>query len=282
MKARAIDSTAGAFVLLAATAVAALSVILGAQFVFGRILENPGVAAWSPVLLESLFTIAVFGILGGIAGLAVRRFGGRAGAGPAAPVSAGVGVVAGAAGLGIAIALSALAGVAHAGEGGGAGALLLAGAVVTLIQTGAEELYFRGWLQPHLESGWGRWPGLAVTALAFAALHFVSGTFEWLSFVNLVLAGLWFGLLAQRSGGLALPIGAHFGWNWAEEMLFGATPNPGVSSFGTVFDWDLTGSPLWGGSGEGLNASLSASFVLIALVIVAASWRGFSSPGRRG
>ncbi|WP_213981486.1 type II CAAX endopeptidase family protein [Sphingomonas sp. dw_22] len=282
MKARAIDSTAGAFVLLAATAVAALSVILGAQFVFGRILENPGVAAWSPVLLESLFTIAVFGILGGIAGLAVRRFGGRAGAGPAAAVSAGVGVVAGAAGLGIAIALSALAGVAHAGEGGGAGALLLAGAVVTLIQTGAEELYFRGWLQPHLESGWGRWPGLAVTALAFAALHFVSGAFEWLSFVNLVLAGLWFGLLAQRSGGLALPIGAHFGWNWAEEMLFGATPNPGVSSFGTVFDWDLTGSPLWGGSSEGLNASLSASFVLIALVIVAASWRGFSSPGRRG
>ncbi len=282
MKARAIDSTAGAFVLLAATAVAALSVILGAQFVFGRILENPGVAAWSPVLLESLFTIAVFGILGGIAGLAVRRFGGRAGAGPAAPVSAGVGVVAGAAGLGIAIALSALAGVAHAGEGGGAGALLLAGAVVTLIQTGAEELYFRGWLQPHLESGWGRWPGLAVTALAFAALHFVSGAFEWLSFVNLVLAGLWFGLLAQRSGGLALPIGAHFGWNWAEEMLFGATPNPGVSSFGTLFDWDLTGSPLWGGSGEGLNASLSASFVLIALVIVVASWRGFSSPGRRG
>lgn len=276
------NSAGGAFVLLAATAIAALSVILGAQFVFGRILENPDVAAWSPALLESLFTVAVFGILALIAGLAIRFFGGRAGPGPMAALSAGAGLAAGIVGLGLAIALSALAGAAQAGQGAGIGAMLLAGAFVTLVQTGAEELYFRGWLQPHLEQGWGRWPGLAVTALAFAALHFVSGEFVWLSFVNLVLAGLWFGLLAQRSGGLALPIGAHFGWNWAEEMLFGATPNPGVSSFGTVFDWDLAGSPLWGGSSEGLNASLSASFVLIALVVASASWGGFSSPARRG
>lgn len=276
------NSAGGAAVLLAATAVAALAVILGAQFAFGRILENPGVAAWSPVLLESLFTLAVFGILALIAWLAIRRFGGRAGAGPMAALSAGAGLAAGILGLGIAIALSALAGAARTGEGAGFGALLLAGVLVTLVQTGAEEIYFRGWLQPHLEAGWGRWPGLAVTALAFAALHFVSGTFAPLSFVNLALAGLWFGLLAERSGGLALPIGAHFGWNWAEEMLFGATPNPGVSNFGTVFDWELVGSPLWGGSGEGLNASLSATFVLLALVIAAASWAGFSSPGRRG
>ncbi|MET0308975.1 MAG: CPBP family intramembrane glutamic endopeptidase [Sphingomonas sp.] len=275
MKASAMNPAAGAFVVLGAAAAAGLAIILGAQFIFGRILEVPSIAALSPVLLESVFTITVFGLLALVAGLAIRLSGDRIAIGPAAPLSVVAGVAAGICGLGIAIALSAVAGAVHAGQGAGFGLLLLAGTGVTLLQTSAEELYFRGWLQPRLQGGWGRWPGLAVTSLAFSALHFVSGDFDMFSFVNLTLAGVWFGLLAERSGGLALPIGAHFGWNWAEEMLFGATPNPGVSNFGTVFDWDLTGAANWGGSAAGLNASLSATFVLLALVVVSASWRGW-------
>ena len=54
------------------------------------------------------------------------------------------------------------------------------------------------------------------TAVAFAALHFVNGSFNPMSLLTMTLAGLFFGLLAEKSGGLALPIGAHFGWNWAE------------------------------------------------------------------
>jgi membrane protease YdiL (CAAX protease family) len=284
VRANGINSPTGALVLLVAAAIGALAVILGAQAGFARVLEIATIAAWDPVLLESLFNIIVFGLLGLIAGVAIWLVGGRATPGPAAPLSVAMGIVGGAAGLGVAIALSALAGTAQHGQGlTGGVTLLLAGAVLTLVQTGAEELYFRGWLQPHLEAGWGPWPGLVVTAAAFAGLHFVSDPFEAVSFGNLVLAGLWFGLLAQRSGGLALPIGAHFGWNWAEEMLFGATPNPGVSAFGTIFDWDLTGASLWGGSSSGLNASLSATFVLLAFVVVTASWDGrINWPGRRG
>jgi membrane protease YdiL (CAAX protease family) len=278
------NSAVTAAVVLGSAAMAALAIILGGQAVFGRILEVPSIAALSPVLLESLFTIVVFGLLALVAGLGIRLFGGGVSLGHAAALSGALGLVAGIIGLGVAIALSAVAGVVHSGQGAGVGLLLLGGSAVTLLQTGAEELFFRGWIQPKLQLGWGRWPGLAVTALAFSALHFVSGDFDMFSFVNLTLAGLWFGLLAERSGGLALPIGAHFGWNWAEEMLFGATPNPGVSNFGTIFDWDLAGASNWGGSAAGLNASLSATFALLALIAVSASWRGWtpSSPARRG
>jgi len=46
-----------------------------------------------------------------------------------------------------------------------------------------------------------------------------------------------------------------------------------VGSFGAIFDFDLVGSALWGGSDEGLNASLSISFVLVALILPLIMWR---------
>ena len=92
------------------------------------------------------------------------------------------------------------------------------------------------------------------------------------SLASIALAGLWFGILAERSDGLALPIGAHFGWNWAEEMLFGAAPNPGIGSYGALADVDLTGAARWSGGAEGLNASLAAVFALAALIVLTVAW----------
>ena len=62
----------------------------------------------------------------------------------------------------------------------------------------------------------------------------VGGWGHPVSLLNILLAGIWFGLLALRTGGLLAPILAHFGYNWAEEMIFGASPNPGVGAFGSV------------------------------------------------
>ncbi len=87
------------------------------------------------------------------------------------------------------------------------------------------------------------------------------------SLLNITLAGVWFGLLAWRTGGILAPTLAHAGYNWAEEMLFGASPNPGVGPFGALFDADLTGSVRLGGSADGLNASLLLTAVLIAIIL---------------
>jgi hypothetical protein len=73
---------------------------------------------------------------------------------------------------------------------------------------------------------------------------------------------LLFGLLALRTGGLAAPIAAHFGYNWAEQSIFGLTPNPGVDAMGSVFNFDLAGVPIFSGGPDELNGSISVTLTL--------------------
>ena len=41
----------------------------------------------------------------------------------------------------------------------------------------------------------------------------------------------------------------------------------GVGGFGAVWDFELAGTGLWGGSAEGLNASLGMTLVLLAVLL---------------
>lgn len=224
---------------------------------------------------EALFILLLFGVLLGIALVGLYVDGRLHGlAGPRPLVMAAAGIATGLAGIGSAAAFAALAGLAHSGGGKGAGLLaLVGGTVAILFQAAVEEIYFRGWLQPVLVRAWGRIAGLLVAAAAFAALHLAGETRTPLTLVNLLLGGILFGLLAIRTRGLAAPIAAHFAWNWGEQIMLGLDPNPGIGSFGAIVDLDLVGSSYWGGSEEGLNASLALSFALLALIVPLAAWR---------
>lgn len=160
--------------------------------------------------------------------------------------------------------------------GGGA---LLAGTLLVLVQSGGEEVYLRGWFMPALARRWGAAPAIALSALLFAGLHMLGGARAPLTLVNMALGGVLFGLLAWRSGGIAVPIAAHFGWNWGESFLLGLDPNPGIGSYGAILNLDLTGARWLGGSDEGLNASVPMTLVLLALVLVA---RGRGADWQRG
>lgn len=151
-------------------------------------------------------------------------------------------------------------------EGVAGAGLFMLGTLLILLGVLGEELLLRGLLQPVLVRAWGEGAGVLVASLAFVVIHMVGGWGHPVSLANIFLAGIWFGLLAMRTGGLAAPILAHFGYNWAEEMLFGASPNPGVGPFGSIVDVDLVGQAIWGGSSEGLNASVAVSVVLLALI----------------
>ena len=178
------------------------------------------------------------------------------------------GLVMGAAGLGC----GALFAWLHGGLRPGADAvppvtMLAAGLGFTLFQVTAEELLFRGWLQPLLMRLAGAWPGLLLGAAAFAGVHLASGMMPVVSIANIALAGLLFGLLAWRSGGLAAPVAAHFGWNAMEDLGLGLTPNPGVGPFGALHNVDVAGAALWGGGEDGLNGSIGTTLVLLALAL---------------
>lgn len=168
----------------------------------------------------------------------------------------------------IALAMAATAAVATGSEGKMAGAgLFLGGSLLIAGAAFGEECLFRGLLQPLLCRAWGPIAGIVTASLAFTAIHVFGGWRDPVSLLNITLAGVWFGLLAWRTGGILAPTLAHAGYNWAEEMLFGATPNPGVSDFGALFDVDLVGPVRLGGSADGLNASLLLTAVLAAIIL---------------
>lgn len=143
----------------------------------------------------------------------------------------------------------------------------LLGSFVVLVQVFGEEALLRGLLQPLLTRAWGGVVGVIATALAFTLIHVIGGWRDGVTLLNITLAGIWFGLLALRTSGLLAPTLAHFGYNWGEEMVIGTTPNPGIGDFGSIFDFDLSGPALLGGSVDGFNASLTLSLVLALLIV---------------
>lgn len=183
------------------------------------------------------------------------------------------GVMVGAGGVLATLGLSWINGGVAGGAEPRAGAAMLAlGLALTLLQTGAEEITFRGWLQPALTRGLASSAGgLWLGAVLFALFHLAGGARDPLSVANIVLAGVVFGLLARASGGLWAPLAAHFAWNLVEDNLLGLVPNPGVGDLGAVFDLDLVGAVWWGGGEEGLNASIGTTAVLLALSLVLAA-----------
>lgn len=145
---------------------------------------------------------------------------------------------------------------------------LAANFAILLVGVVAEEMLFRGWLLAALQNLAGDSLAVLLSAIAFAGFHlWAGGATDPISLANLMLGGLWFGLLALRTGGIVAPLAAHFGWNAAEDLGFGLVPNPGVGELGALSDHDMTGGVLWGGSEEGLNASIAMTLVLVALVI---------------
>ena len=226
------------------------------------LITNVGAATAVYYMLLFVPLIALAALLGMFGGQNVFRRGDAPGR------WVGIGVALGCGGLFAALALAWLNGGVARGTLGGAGiAALLLGAGLTLLQVAAEEVFFRGWLQPALVGRIGVWPGILGAATVFALFHLSAGALGALSLVNVLLGGLWFGLLAQRSGGILAPLAAHFAWNVIEDLGLGLTPNPGNGPLGSIIDLDLVGSVWWGGRVDGLNASIGTTAVLLALIL---------------
>jgi membrane protease YdiL (CAAX protease family) len=270
-------------VLLLAAAVTAITVYLLPPPVsdFLPIIDGDSLLAISVnraalyiLLFASFFVTALIGVFW-------ERRPARRGAWTLGPAG-GLGFVIGFSCLVAALAMTYAAGAAHLAPGAHVAlASALPGVVVAgllvLLQCWAEEALFRGWLQPVLCERWGVWAGLGVTTVVFGIAHSFR-TPSVIAVLNACLAGLLFGLLALRTGGLAAPIAAHFGYNWAEQSIFGLTPNPGVDAMGTLFDFDLGGPRIFSGGSDELNGSISVTIAFAAVILVLALGRLVARP----
>lgn len=226
---------------------------------------------WPEILANVIFYVVVFAPLTGLAlvgGVIEGRKTWLPESHPARAVLAGCAL--GVAGFGASIGIAYLVGVVHPGDGVlvGISALwpIAAGAIMIGVQAGAEEIYFRGWIQPIFCSRWGPFLGVVVGALCFSALHLVAGPRGLVAVANFFLSGIMFGVLALRSGGIWAAAAMHWAWNWTESCGFGANPNPGLGPTGALMDMDLAGVQLWSGGPDAMNGSLATTIVLSVIV----------------
>jgi len=141
-----------------------------------------------------------------------------------------------------------------------------------------EEILARGYPFQRLVEGGGPWVGQLSFAAFFALLHWgnpgMHGATKVWATLNIGLAAVLLGFCYLRTRSLALPIGMHLGWNWAQGSLlgFGVSGNTDIKGLWTpVFH----GKPEWlTGGAFGLEASLPCALICGAAILGLWRWKG--------
>ncbi len=134
--------------------------------------------------------------------------------------------------------------------------LLLFGAV-------GEEMLFRGYGFQVLVRGIGAFATILPVAVLFGLAHSQNLNFGPLALLNTILWGVVLGYAYIRSGDLWLPIGLHFGWNWALPMLGVNLSGFTMDVTGYAMHWKIGG--LLSGGAYGPEGGLLTTAVAIGL-----------------
>jgi membrane protease YdiL (CAAX protease family) len=168
------------------------------------------------------------------------------------------------------------------GQGTVMGAIGLFGFMAAAAVT--EELMFRGVLFRIMEGRTGTWIALVLTSMLFGAIHSINpDATVWGAIAIAVEAGGTLAAAYAATRNLWVPIGLHFGWNFAEAGIFGTEVSGNGQSDGLLHSV-TSGPALITGGQFGPEASLY-SVVFGVLVTIVFMWlarrRGYLVPRRR-
>jgi membrane protease YdiL (CAAX protease family) len=90
----------------------------------------------------------------------------------------------------------------------------------------AEELFFRGFLQPVLVSSMGVFPGILVTSLMFGALHLAQYGYIWQIGVLLTVVGFLLGTIRHLTGSTKASSIVHIAFNSLPFLVLMLAANP--------------------------------------------------------
>jgi membrane protease YdiL (CAAX protease family) len=143
-------------------------------------------------------------------------------------------------------------------------ASLLFVTVVLLFGAVGEELLFRGYAFQVLASVAGALPVLILSSCLFALVHLSNLNASPLGILNTGGFGLVLGYAFLRSGDLWLPIGVHFGWNWALTLAGVSLSGFKIGLTGYTLRWHV--SDLWSGGAYGPEASVLTCGVIVGFL----------------
>ncbi|EGO8276004.1 CPBP family intramembrane metalloprotease [Enterococcus faecalis] len=139
---------------------------------------------------------------------------------------------------------------------------------VSFVATGViEELVFRGFLF-HRLSNFNPMIALIVSSTLFSLLHSTNPGITSLGLINLFLFGLFLALMIYIFKSIAISIGIHITWNWAQGSLLGI-PVSGTLSNGFFNTNIITNhSVLITGGDFGAESSIFITILLIILCLI--------------
>lgn len=152
--------------------------------------------------------------------------------------------------------------------------------VTVLLWFGAagEELMFRGYPFQILARRFGAAWVIPPFAALFALAHFDNPQSNWAGVANTALWGVVLALAWWRTQSLWLPIGLHFGWNWALALAGVRLSGFKMGLTGYALEWRA--GPLWSGGEYGIEAGLPTTAA--AALLLAWLWRRKWQPARAG
>jgi membrane protease YdiL (CAAX protease family) len=183
--------------------------------------------------------------------------------------------------IGLAAAGSVVSGAVSLVRSGQGAGPMLSGALFFLAVALFEEGVFRGYLFQRMTRGAGFFIAQLIMALFFGLAHWGNpgmhgATLLWAT-LDISLAAVLLGFCWRRTNSLALPIGVHLGWNWAQGSLlgFGVSGTDAGGFFKPVF---AAAKPEWmSGGAFGLEASLPGVIVCVLAILAIWMWKGRSA-----
>ncbi|MCL7458263.1 CPBP family intramembrane glutamic endopeptidase [Micromonospora echinofusca] len=131
-----------------------------------------------------------------------------------------------------------------------------------------EELLFRGVLFRIIEERTGTWIALALTGVAFGAMHLVNPDASlWGATAIAIEAGFMLAACYAATRNLWVPIGLHFGWNFAAGGIFSVAVSGNGESKG-LLEASTSGPVALSGGAFGPEGSLYAVLAGVVLTVV--------------
>lgn len=170
--------------------------------------------------------------------------------------------------LSIALGICILFGCASMKWEGSNPVLILAFLFGYLIQGMSEEVFCRGFLLQTLSICNPPWFAVLISSLFFASLHLFNRGITFLSFINLLLFGVFASTYMWRRGSIWGIAALHSAWNFTQGNLFGI-PVSGLSSGPSILQAVLLDSGhIWNGGVFGLEGGLAVTIVLFTFTLL--------------
>ena len=141
---------------------------------------------------------------------------------------------------------------------------LLAALLVVCVQSAAEELIDRGYIQGALCQRYKPWVAIVVNSVFFMSLHLSNPGVSILALAEILTIGLALSLVTYCLDSLWMAAAIHTAWNFTQNFLFGL-PNSGIVSQGSFLHLEAAKGSFFYDPGFGVEGSFPSVAVSVLL-----------------